>query len=114
MQIEGEKGDFLMDSKGDIFNMHLGFVKNRRNVVLKEIEKEENSKEQDESQGERISKPEATEADNDEKKPQAEVANPYAINDEEDEQYEQMEGGSEQRDESDGEDWEQQPNDDEE
>jgi len=108
VQIEGEKGDFLMDSKGDVFNMHLGFVKNQKNIVLKEIKKEEeNSKEQDESQGERISKPEVPEAENDEKKPQADVANPYAIDDEEDEEYEQMEGGSEQKDESDGEDWDQ-------
>ena len=47
VQIEGDKDDFLMDAKGQIFNMHLGFVKHRKDVVLKEVPvpKAENSKE---------------------------------------------------------------------
>lgn len=65
--------------------MHLGFVKKRKDVVLKEVQKEENSKDQDETESERISTPAAEEV-SDQKvekdvKPQI-VKNPYAIEDE--------------------------------
>lgn len=89
--------------------MHLGFVKNSKDVVLiteeapKEVPQEEDSKEQDETQDGRELKPEVEEVEA-EKKPEV-AANPYAIEDEGEEQ-EALEGGSE--DESDGEDWEQQ------
>jgi hypothetical protein len=33
----GDKEDYLMNKKGNIFNMHLGFVKKRKDVVLKEV-----------------------------------------------------------------------------